>query len=137
MLDWVKRSAAVFAAWWTGWLIYMAAMLSDYDGILSLIFQPIMAALCSSLFTGAALLCGLALRIPVAGGAWRSSHAGPLLMIGISMFVLCFGTSLGWTQTYTTENGTPAVTLRPELACAGYFGVIFAIANWPVPRNTV
>jgi hypothetical protein len=52
----IIRLACYGVAFAVGWVVYMIAMLMPtYDGAFSLIFQPIMAALCSGLFTGAAL----------------------------------------------------------------------------------
>jgi hypothetical protein len=65
----------IVAAWILGWIVYMIAMMMTvYNGLLSLIFQPIMGALTSTIFVGEALLVGLIFRIPVIGKAWTSSR---------------------------------------------------------------
>lgn len=45
----MRRIISVIIAWVLGWLVYMIAMvLTVYDGILSLMFQPIMGAIVTS-----------------------------------------------------------------------------------------
>jgi hypothetical protein len=65
------RVLFVFTALCVGWIVHMIAMvLTVYDGLLSLLFQPLMAALWSTVFTAAALICGfLVFRIPLLGRA--------------------------------------------------------------------
>ncbi len=134
----MKRLIAVTAAFVAGWLAYMIAMvLTVYDGVLSLLFQPFVAALASGLFVGAALLAGLLLRVPGARSIWASNRwiAG-LLALG-SILLLCFGYSLGLRETQVDpETGRTLVVLDGRVALGGYFMMIFAIANWPVRRRS-
>ena len=125
---------AVGVAFVVGWLVYMIAMLMTvYDGVLSLIFQPIMAALCSGIFVLFALLVGLVLKIPILSRWWHSSRFWVWALIVGGLFVLCFGSLLGITETYTNpETETQFEGLHHAAALAAYFSLIFAIANWPL-----
>ncbi len=112
----------------------VAMVLTAYDGVLSLLFQPIMAALFSSLATSLALVAGLLLRIPFVGRLWRHRLLIPRLLIATGLFVLVFGFPFGWTSTYPASDfDEPQVVLKPELLLGGSFAIIFSIANWPLP----
>lgn len=127
------RFVFVLTAWCVGWTVYMIAMmLTVYDGLLSLLFQPVMAAWWSAVFTALALFFGLVFGIPLVGRTWRSSYVWPVALAAISVFVMCAGPFLGWTETFPGENGTPVTTLQPGLAIVSYFVLLFALANWPL-----
>jgi len=117
----------------------IAMMMTVYDGLLSMIFQPIIAVICSSLTVGIALLVGLLFKIPILGRWWSATpFPAALLLIG-SLVILCFGSTLGVRHTFThPETQQPIEGLRPDAALSGYFALLFAIANWPVKpkRNT-
>jgi len=133
----LARAITIAAALCLGWVIYMIGMLlTVYDGVLSLIFQPFMAALASGLTVGLALLAGVLLRIPILSRWWSSTALWAGLLGGISLFVLAFGYSLGLTYVGTNpETGNKVLTLHPTAAVAGYFFLLFAVANWPVRRR--
>src|SRR5436309_15348587 len=128
------RFITIVAAWILGWIVYMIAMIvTVYDGLLSLIFQPIMAGLTSTAFVGAALLVGLVFRIPVVRKAWNSSRWWATLSALGSTLVLCLGSALGFTAVYTNpETGSQFRGLHPMAALGAYFLLIFSIANLPV-----
>lgn len=130
----LMRFATVAAGWMIAWVIYMIAMMiTVYDGLLSLIFQPIMAALTSTLFVGAALLVGLVFRIPAVGRAWSGSWWWPGSLAAGSLLVLCLGSTLGITSLYTNpETGVSFTGIHPAAALGGYFLLIFSIVNWPL-----
>jgi len=53
---------------------------------------------------------------------------------GASLFTLVFGYSLGLTDVVVNpETGTELLMLDTEAAQASYFGLLFAVANWPTP----
>jgi hypothetical protein len=126
------RSAAIGAAWILGWLVYMVAMvLTAYDGLPSLILQPIVAAVSSTVFVGIALLAGLVLRIQPIRRAWTAQCAAMLALL--SLAVMCLGSKLGLTDVYTfPENGDRFTGLHPAAALSAYFLLLFSVANWPV-----
>ena len=136
----LKRLLTIGLAFAAGWMVYMVAMLrSTYDGLPSLLLQPVMAALASGLFVGAALVSGLALKLPVLRAGWNSSAIWAVLIGLAALATLLFGSSLGWTSLAThPDTGEPIRGLHPAAALAGYFSLIFAIVNWPLgsPKPT-
>lgn len=130
----LTRSMMIVAAWIIGWILYMIAMMMTvYVGLLSFIFQPIMGAVASSIFVGAALLVGLIFRIPVIAKAWTSSRWWAALLAVGSILVLCLGSAVGFTTVYTNpETGSQLTVLHPIAALAASFLLIFSIANWPL-----
>ena len=133
----LARAIAVVAAFSIGWIVYMIGMvLTVYDGMLSLILQPFMAALASGVCTAVALLVGRLLRLPVSRW-WRSTRLWAALLAGASLFTLAFGYFVGLTYVGTNpETGKQVLTLHPVEALTGYFFLICAGANWPVQRYT-
>lgn len=109
----------LIAAWILGWIIYMIAMmLTVYEGIESLIFQPFIGAFMSTVFLLAATSVGVLFRIPSVASVWKASWRGAGLVALAGASALCFG------------------GLNPMAASAGYFLVIFSIVNWPAgPRK--
>lgn len=132
----MRRSVVILIAWAMGWLVYMIAMvMTVYDGVLSLLFQPIMAAFFSAAFVGIALLIGLILRIPAISRAWRSSRLIAVGLAALSVFLMLFGSSMGLTQTLTDyRTGSHFVSLHWAVAFGSYFVLLFAIANFPLRK---
>jgi hypothetical protein len=114
----------------------IAMVLTVYDGITSLIFQPIMAALSSAVAVGVGLLVGLIFRIPPVGRFWASSWFWAATLAGGSILVMCYGAQWGITQMFTDpETGHQSVGLRWSVALVSYFALIFSVANWPARRS--
>jgi len=135
----IFRLLAIGVAYVIGWFVYMIAMMMTvYDGLGSMIFQPIMAALSSGVFVLLAVLVGLVLKIPILSRWWRSSRVWAGILIAGSLFMLCFGSWLGFGDIYTDfETGRQFKGLHPIAAFSAYFCLIFAIANWPFSsKNT-
>ncbi len=133
----MRRFNAVAAAWGLGWLVYMIAMaVTVYDGIPSLIFQPIVGALVATVAVGISLLLGLIFRVGPIGRAWRAAwFLAPVLFIG-SIVLMCFGARLGLTQLFTDpDTEYESVGLRSDVAIASYVVMVFAITNWPPKRK--
>ncbi|MBN9690887.1 MAG: hypothetical protein J0M24_11665 [Verrucomicrobia bacterium] len=132
-----RRALTILIALAVGWIVYMIAMvMTVYDGLLSMIFQPIIAVICSSLTVGMSLLVGLLFKVPVLGRWWRVTPIPVGLLVVASLVILCFGASLGLRQTFThPETQQPIVGLRPDAALGGYFVLLFAIANWPLKQK--
>lgn len=133
-IQFLARLLFIGVAGFVGWIVYMVAMvLTAYDGMFSLLFQPIMGVIFSSLVTLAAVIVGLLLRIPLLRQAWNYRTVAPTFLLCASLFVMCSGPFLGWTVTYPGTTGEPPVTtLAPRLGLASYFALLFAIANWPL-----
>jgi hypothetical protein len=116
-----------------GWLIYMVAMIfTVYDGALSLIFQPIMAAFFSFAFVLAALIVGLPLRIPAISRVWSRIGWWAVLISVASICVLVFDSKLGLRETVLDPNTKkPIETIKPLAGVLAYFFAIFPIVNLP------
>lgn len=116
-----------------GWLVYMIAMVATcYEGIMSLIFQPFMAAIVSAVCVGVSLLFGQLFRIPTLDRLWRSSR---LIAIGLALsciFLMVCGSSIGLTQTFIDqETGGTFVGLHSGVAFGCYLLLLFTIVNYP------
>jgi hypothetical protein len=135
----VRRSGFIFAAWVVGWVVYMVAMvLTVYDGPLSLIFQPIMAALVSGFCVGVSFVLGLVFKIPALGKLWNASRWTATVLAFASVCLMLFGTALGLTQTFTDpESGAKIVGLHSGLAMASYWVLLFSIVNFPLKKPNV
>jgi hypothetical protein len=136
----LDRAICAIPAFCVGWFVYMVAMfIQTYDGVLSLIFQPLMAAFFSALFVGLSLLFGLLLLIPFLRSWWTSTRMWAATIAGLSLFILIFGYYLGISDIGThPETGQKIEMLHPMAAVLGYWALIFAIANWPIrPDNRV
>ncbi|GDY19330.1 hypothetical protein LBMAG56_06750 [Verrucomicrobiota bacterium] len=133
----MHRLIRVIAAWSLGWLVYMIAMvMTVYDGITSLIFQPIIAVVFSTVAVGVSLLAGCIFRIPPMSRFWRSSWFWAAALAGGSILTMIYGADWGLTQTFTNpETGHQSVGLRLDMALVSYLVLIFAITNWPVRRS--
>jgi uncharacterized membrane protein YhaH (DUF805 family) len=129
----MKTLAKCFCGFALGWLIYMVAMvLTVYDGVLSLIFQPFMAALFSGLFVAAALVLGLALRVPKIRDAWSNAGWWVLLITVASVAVMIFQAQLGLqTEFMNPETKEKMKTISPVAGVVCYFLAIFPVVNLP------
>lgn len=117
-----------------GWLIYMVAMLlTVYDGLLSMIFQPIAATFWSGLFVLFALAAGVALRIPALKRLWQSLGLLVLLIPVASILVMIFATDLGLTYTALDPDLDVEVQVMSPLGVAAlYFSSLFPIVHLPL-----
>ena len=133
----MRRVPAILRAWVVGSLVYLAAMaMWSYDGLVSLLFQPFVAAFVSAVFVGAALLAGLILRVPPIGRVWGSDTSCAGILCVASLGVMCFGSSLGLTSGYVDpESGHRFAALHPAAALASYLLLLFAITHWPVSTH--
>ncbi len=122
-----------------GWVIYMVAMvLTVYDGGLSLIFQPIMAAICSGIFVAAALLLGLPLRAPKIRDVWAHVGWWPLILSFGAIGVMIFHAQLGLeTELVNPETKDKVKTMLPLAALICYFMAIFPIVNLPSKKRPI
>jgi hypothetical protein len=130
----MRRVIAIVAACVTGWFVYMVAMMvTVYDGLLSLIFQPIVV----TVVVVGSLIVGLVFHIPPVGRAWRRApFLAPAITVG-SIALMCSGTRLGLTQTFTDhETGRQWVGLHRGINISSFLVMVFTITNWPVKSNT-
>lgn len=82
-----------------------------------------------------ALLAGLVLRIPVLRERWKRNPGWALALALVCAGLLLGGNSLGLCDSSTHSNGDTVSGLRLDVALASYFGLIFALANWPTRRR--
>ena len=130
----MRRPIAIISAWILGWLVYMVAMVvTVYDGIISMIFQPIMGAVITTLAVVGSLIAGLVFRVPPIGRAWRAAWLlAPALAVS-SIILMCMGARWGLTQAFPDpETGNQTVGLRSDIGITSFVVMIFAITNWPV-----
>ena len=92
----VRRRTLIFGAWAGGCVVYMIAMISTvYDGVPSMIFQPIMAALVSALCVAACFVLGLVFKIPAVGKIWSTTRWMAIGLGIASVFFMRYGSLLG------------------------------------------
>ncbi len=133
----MRRLSAIITAWVLGWIIYLMAMvLTVYDGILSLIFHPFLAALVTTLTVALGLTAGLLLRIPLLERFWRSSWLWACSLAVGAVLLMCFGRQWGVTETFTDpETGRQWVGLHSGVAVGSYLALLFAVVNWPSKKS--
>lgn len=129
----MKTFAKCFCGFVVGWLIYMVAMaLTVYDGVLSLIFQPIIATLFSGFFVAASFCLGLALRLPKVRDVWSSVGWWAMLISATAIVAMLFHPQLGLqTEVVDPETKATIKTMSPSAAALCYFFAIFPIVNLP------
>ncbi len=127
----------MFAAWALGWLIYMIAMvMTVYAGPLSLIFQPICAAMVSGFCVLLCFLLGFVFEIPVLGSIWKATRWTPRILGLFSTLLLVFGSSFGLTEIYVDpDTGNSFVRLHSAVAFGSYFVLLFSIVNYRVSED--
>ena len=125
-----------FLAWGAGWAVYLVEAIAwGYDGLLSAIIQPFCAAAVSALGVAAVLTAGLVLRVRPIGRRWHSGRSWAAALAVVSLGVLGLGSSAGLTGAYADpETGRAFLGLHPAAAVASYFGLLFALAHWPMKR---
>jgi uncharacterized membrane protein YhaH (DUF805 family) len=133
----MKTLAKCFCGFVLGWVIYMVAMvLTVYDGGLSLIFQPIMAALFSGVFVVAAFVIGLPLRAPKIRDAWSCVGWWALLISVAAIGVLIFHSKLGLeVDGVDPETKESMKMISPVAGVVAYLFAIFPIVNLPAKKE--
>ena len=129
----VYRLIWIGVAFATSWILYMVGMLlTSYDGLLSLIFQPIMAGIFSMVGIAVSLIVGLIFRYPPIGNWWRKSYLWAGLCVALGLTVLMLAYPLGFTITVQHfETSAELNIIIPELAITAWFLIVFALTNWP------
>jgi hypothetical protein len=116
-----------------GLAIYMIAMvMTTYDGIASLILQPIMGSILTGLALIALLVVGSPLLIGAVWKRWR--RAGWLVlgvtMIGIACLIASWHPSLR-VKVLNPDTGAMVDSFHPALAVGGWFAAMFGVAFCP------
>ena len=130
--------AQLTAAFLVAWFYYMVAMaMTVYDGMLSMIFQPIMGAL----FAGAAvLLClflGLPIRlVPKLRRSWQRLWWLPFCFGAIGFVLMMLSWQPPFRQTVLDyDTGTSVQTFQPALAIVGWLLSVFAALHFWFPLS--
>jgi hypothetical protein len=122
-------------AWITGAVVYFfAVIITVYDGLLSLIFQPFCAAFISALCVAACAVVGLpllSLRRYRAFRLWGALAAGVLALLGVCL--LLYSASAGQRIAYADPVTEEQFDQLGGTALPGYLALLFALANWPAP----
>ena len=119
------------------WFYYMIAMMmTSYDGVLSMIFQPIMGAIFAAVAVVLCFILGLPIRfIRSLRKVWRSVWWLPLF-VGAVGFVFMV---MSWVLRVTVHDpatGMEVQTFQPAMAIVGWFLSVFAALHFwfPLPR---
>ncbi|HEY0010214.1 MAG TPA: hypothetical protein VGB55_15930 [Tepidisphaeraceae bacterium] len=116
-----------------GLVIYLIAMaMTTYDGVLSLIFQPIVGLI----FTALALLALGVIGSPLLiGRVWRHWRRAGWWVLGLTVIgIACLGASWYPSLRVTVLNpddGTSVESFHPALAVGGWLIAMFGIAFCP------
>jgi hypothetical protein len=115
----IAQLAVAFAA---AWIYYMLAMfMTTYDGILSMLFQPIEGAIFAAIAVAVCLLLGLPIRLfSRLRQLWRSAWWLPLFF-GAVGFVLMV---MSWVLRVTVHDPATDMdvqTFQPAMALTGSF----------------
>lgn len=121
----------------SAWVIYMVVMMMTvYDGLLSLIFQPLMAALASAIVVAISLILYIAMKLTKIYKFWESLHLSPILLIACS--VICvFSQNFGLNEMIINpETKENEIHILPAVAITCYQLVILSIFALPLSHIT-
>ena len=132
----IAQLAVAFAV---AWLYYMLAMLmTTYDGILSMIFQPVMGAIFAAIAVALCFVLGLPIRfIRSAREFWRRLWWLPLFLGAVGFVLMVTSWLPPFRQTvhdYATDMQIQ--TFQPAMALMGWLLSVFAALHFwfPLPR---
>jgi hypothetical protein len=85
----MTRTPRFWSAWAIGWVVAMAALLVwGYDGIPTLLFGTLSAAILSAGCVAIMLLAGLVLRVPTIARLWNSGRVWAAGLAALSVTVI-------------------------------------------------
>jgi len=121
-----------FLAWSTGLFFYMIAMMMTvYDGVLSMIFQPIMGGIMTGIAMILIALLGLPLLIKKVWAWWDRFKWISIILISVGVLLMI----MSWYPFKMTvidfETQRSVESFQPALALAGWFSVMFGIFYCP------
>jgi hypothetical protein len=115
----------------------LAVAMTVYDGILSMIFQPIMGAIFSGIAILLLLILGLPIRFIKRINMWWKAHWWMPLFIGTAAFIMMI---LSWTPAFRIKVMDPDLgmmvdSFHPVLAISGWLLTLFAVLHFypPIP----
>lgn len=138
----MTRGLAIFLAFISIWFIYMAYwVIIAYEPI-GLFVMPLFVAILSAIVVSLALLAGLILKIPPLQYWWTRTSTPARSLAIISLFMLClFIVMTPRVSKFSDENEktgqpvSPADATIASIFWGSYFGLAFAIANWPMKKK--
>ena len=116
-----------------GLTIYMIAMaMTVYDGLLSLIFQPIVGSILTAIALAGVIVLGAPLLLESVWQRWRRVWwiSVVLFAFGIASFLASWHPSLRGEER-DPETGEMTETFQPAMAIGGWFAVMFSLAYCP------
>jgi hypothetical protein len=126
----------IMSAMALGVCCYMVAVaMTVYDGILSMLFQPIMGGLFSAIAVVALLIIGLPIRlIPALNRTWKKYWWFSLALGGIAIGMMIFS----WLPEYRTKVFDPELkqevdSFNPTLSMGGWCVLLFAALHFYPP----
>lgn len=115
----------------------LAVAVTVYDGIFSVIFQPIMGAIFSGIAIFLLLILGLPIRLSKNLNNWWKSHWWLPIVIGTAAFIMM---CLSWlpyfrVKVLDTEMDVMLDSFHPVLAIGGWLLTLFAVLHFypPIP----
>jgi len=131
--------AQLAVAFVVAWFYYMIAMMmTTYDGVLSMIFQPIMGAIFAGIAVTLCFILGLPIRfIRSLREAWRRLWWLPLFFgaVGFALMVISWLPPFRQTvHDYTMDRQVE--TFQPAMALSGWLLSVFAALHFwfPLPK---
>jgi hypothetical protein len=129
--------AQLAVAFMVAWFYYMIAMMmTTYDGVLSMIFQPIIGAIFAAVGVAVCFLLGLPIRfIRSMCERWRGVWWLPLFF-GAVGFVLMVMSWMLRVTVHDPATGMDVQTFQPAMALTGWLLSVFAALHFwfPLPR---
>ena len=129
-----------FAALIVGVCYYMLAMaMTVYDGILSLIFHPIIAVILTSIAIGVVGVVGIPIRLGRRLRLWWIDHWWISLVIGTIAFAMMWASWLPdlRTQVWNPDLETHEDSFHPTLGFGGWLLTIFAVFHFFPPIKSL
>lgn len=122
-------------AFFAGWAVYMLAIvMTVYDGLMSIVFQPIVGAIFSLVGVVAMGLLGLPLYWgPLRSWWWTRGAWLSVFILAASIVAL----GLSWHPSLRImvrhpELATDIASFHPTLAIGGWLGLLFCLAHTPL-----
>jgi hypothetical protein len=126
----------IIAALIIGVCYYTLVMaMTVYDGILSMIFQPIMGAIFTTIAIVIMLIAGLPIRFIRLLNTWWRQHWWIVFVIGAVAFGMMYAS---WMPQYRIKVFDPEMNMEvdsfhPALAISGWMMTIFAVLHFYPP----
>lgn len=125
-------------AFLVGWFYYMVAMaMTVYDGFPSIIFQPIIGALCTGVAVLLCFLVGLPIRLVIRPRRfWRHIWWLPFALGTLGFVLMVLSWQPPFRQTVHNDVSDPDMRMfQPALSLAGWLLSIFAALHFWFPSR--